>query len=43
MLESDEYPSFRRTAMTALFLAGAGVFSPARSYGQEASEGSRKY
>ena len=33
---------FRRTAITALFLAGAMVFSPARSYGQEVSEGSRK-
>ena len=33
---------FRRTAMTALFLAGAVVFSPARSYGQEARESSRK-
>jgi TonB family protein len=35
-------PLFRRTAMAALFLAGAVVFSPARSYGQEASESSRK-
>ena len=35
-------PLFRRTAMTALFLVGAVVFSPARSYGQEASERSRK-
>src|ERR1700730_9701084 len=35
-------PFFRRTAMTALFLAGAVVFSPARSHGQEASESSRK-
>ena len=33
---------FKRTAMTALFLAGAAVFSPARFYGQEASESSRK-
>ena len=28
--------------MTVLFLAGAVVFSPAPSYGQEVSEGSRK-
>ncbi len=35
-------PLFRRTAITALFLVGAVVLSPARSYGQEVSEGSRK-
>src|SRR6202023_3058370 len=34
---------FRRTAMTALFLAASAVvFCPARSYGQEAKESSRK-
>jgi hypothetical protein len=35
-------PLFSLNAMTALFLAAAVVFSPARSYGQEASEASRK-
>jgi TonB family protein len=33
---------FRGIATTALFLAGALVLSPARSYGQEARESSRK-